>query len=147
MLAINTWSPPSSVYFSERLHDNALVIAKSNRIEVLHIAPLGLVHQCGLDIWGTVSSLQIISGENKVCSLCAYFLDSLDPRLDRCVESHTGDDRPSKTYCHRARLRRSIVKTCRCSYSLAFTSIRETRRILPGRTCPSKRLVGRCRLI
>ncbi len=60
MHVVSTWSSPSSVYFSEKLGESALVIAKSNRLEVIELAPDGFHHKCGLEIWGTITSLNVL---------------------------------------------------------------------------------------
>ncbi|KAF8333519.1 mono-functional DNA-alkylating methyl methanesulfonate N-term-domain-containing protein [Cantharellus anzutake] len=60
MHIVSTWSPSSSVYFSGKIGENALVVAKSNRIEVIELAPDGLHHRCSLEIWGTITSLNVL---------------------------------------------------------------------------------------
>lgn len=69
MHVLSTWNVPSAVYHSARLGKQALVIAKSNRIEVVKLAEDGLRHICGIDLWGQITSLNVLNDndESDVC--------------------------------------------------------------------------------
>ena len=60
MHVVSTWSSSNSVYFSDKLGQSALVIAKSNKLEVIELAPDGFHHKCGLEVWGTITSLNVL---------------------------------------------------------------------------------------
>ena len=63
MHVLSTWNVPSAVYHSAKLGPTTLVIAKSNRIEVVRLADDGLRHICGVDLWGQITSLNVLNND------------------------------------------------------------------------------------
>jgi DNA damage-binding protein 1 len=66
MKIVTTFHQPSSVLSSVKCQLSSrdlehLVIAKINRIDVYSLQPHGLQHECGLEIWGKVTSVKAVT--------------------------------------------------------------------------------------
>lgn len=69
MHVLNTWNPPSAVYFSVKMGDEYLVLARAARIEVVQLSEEGLRHLAGVDVWGQVTSLNVLGDGVRACSV------------------------------------------------------------------------------
>lgn len=121
MHVISTWSAPSAVYFSSKLGETVLVLARASRVEVVRLLEDGINHICGIDLWGKITSLNVLN--ESVCLTvpvisdagCTFRVDELAPhRYSMCAipdRIYTGDDRPSASYGLSGFLRQKILDT------------------------------------
>lgn len=65
MHVLSTWNAPSLVICSSKLGEKYLVLARATKVEVVELTEQGLRHVAAIDLWGLVTSLNVL--KDDVC--------------------------------------------------------------------------------